>query len=320
MEDSSGKNLPLGENGPFYLAFCENVLLYMQPKGPQQKLGNEKFQSPNSTVFKGRPQQNARFIRTDKRNGIMSTKLCLNTYEGVAYFIYQICSRELLIKRHVVEDVNVIWLEEARTMDDLSKYPVPSAMINYRSTLFHQVHICLQTIAPDAPLTKCFFDNIPDQSSSSNHHEIAENHSHDDTPINLDVFILHISLLHGDPRCGQRFLWITSVGNPSQSVSTRKQLASDALCLQMDVITDFSDISGLQSEDSLITKGVSYDTLSKFLLATFAEIWKSAVATSFSKSRRHLYYTKRKYALETLKKYGDGVLSVTLSYNNGGLD
>ncbi|GJR25907.1 putative ribonuclease H-like domain-containing protein [Tanacetum coccineum] len=110
------------------------------------------------------------------------------------------------------------------------------------------------TIAPDAPSTS-------DSSSTSDihhpvqHQEIAEEPTHEDTPINHDVLHPSYNLVTGDPGSAQSSSgnvnlaeptqvnyppdhlrrWTKDhpldniVGNPSRPVSTRKQLASDAL-------------------------------------------------------------------------------------------
>ncbi|GJY12798.1 integrase, catalytic region, zinc finger, CCHC-type containing protein [Tanacetum coccineum] len=93
------------------------------------------------------------------------------------------------------------------------------------------------TIAQDAPSTSAS-SSTSDIHHPVQHQEIAEEPTHEDTPINHDVYILHITFqkpiqVNYPPDHLRR--WTKDhpldniVGNPSGPVSTRKQLASDAL-------------------------------------------------------------------------------------------
>ncbi|GJS73664.1 putative ribonuclease H-like domain-containing protein [Tanacetum coccineum] len=110
------------------------------------------------------------------------------------------------------------------------------------------------TIAPDAPSTSAS-SSTSDIHHPVQHQEIAEEPTHEDTPINHDVLHPSHNLVTGDPGSAQSSSgnvnsaeptqvnyppdhlrrWTKDhpldniVGNPSRPVSTRKQLASDAL-------------------------------------------------------------------------------------------
>ncbi|GKD71235.1 retrovirus-related pol polyprotein from transposon TNT 1-94, partial [Tanacetum coccineum] len=88
------------------------------------------------------------------------------------------------------------------------------------------------TIAQDAPLTSAS-SSTSDIHLPVQHQEIAEEPTHEDTPINHDVLHPSHNLVTRDPDHLRR--WTKDhpldniIGNPSRPVSTRKQLASDAL-------------------------------------------------------------------------------------------
>ncbi|GJV96154.1 putative ribonuclease H-like domain-containing protein [Tanacetum coccineum] len=140
------------------------------------------------------------------------------------------------------------YLEQSRVNE-----PVPSA-----------TEINAQVVPPGTSLSTTIAQDAPSTSASSStsdihhpvqHQEIAEEPTHEDTPINHDVLHPSHNLVTGDPGSAQSSSgnvnsaepiqvnyppdhlrrWTKDhpldniVGNPSRPVSTRKQLASDAL-------------------------------------------------------------------------------------------
>ncbi|GKD61220.1 hypothetical protein Tco_1298729, partial [Tanacetum coccineum] len=139
-------------------------------------------------------------------------------------------------------------LEQSRVNE-----PVPSA-IEINAKVVPPGTSLSTTIAQDAPSTSAS-STTSDMHHPVQHQEIAEEPTHEDTPINNDVLHPSHNLVTGDPGSAQSSSgninsaepnqvnyppdhlrrWTKDhpldniVGNPSHPVSTRKQLASDAL-------------------------------------------------------------------------------------------
>ncbi|GKB80800.1 integrase, catalytic region, zinc finger, CCHC-type containing protein [Tanacetum coccineum] len=131
--------------------------------------------------------------------------------------------------RRLMETIHV-------TFDEMDQKMAPVRMIPSATEINAQVvppgTSLSTTIAQDAPSTSAS-SSTSDMHHPVRHQEIAEEPTHEDPPINHDVLHPSHNLVTGDPDHLRR--WTKDhpldniVGNPSRPVSTRKQLASDAL-------------------------------------------------------------------------------------------
>ncbi|GJR15519.1 integrase, catalytic region, zinc finger, CCHC-type containing protein [Tanacetum coccineum] len=157
------------------------------------------------------------------------------------YRIYNKRTRRLMEKIHVTFD------EMHQTMAPvcMSSGPEPFIMTPGQlksglaptdkelKMLFQPMYILSTTMLQTAPSTSAS-SSTSDMHHPVRHQEIAEEPTHEDPQSITMFYILHITLLleiqiHLRRWTKELHLWITSVGNPSRPVSTRKQLASDAL-------------------------------------------------------------------------------------------
>ncbi|GKB44844.1 retrovirus-related pol polyprotein from transposon TNT 1-94 [Tanacetum coccineum] len=133
--------------------------------------------------------------------------------------------------------------------------PVPLATRNYTSIIPPGTSILSTILLKMHRVYKCIKSSTSDMHHPVRHQEIAEEPTHEDPPINHDVLHPSHNLVTGDPGLAQSSSgnvnsaepnqvnyppdhlrrWTKDhpldniVGNPSRPVSTRKQLASDAL-------------------------------------------------------------------------------------------
>ncbi|GKB39432.1 retrovirus-related pol polyprotein from transposon TNT 1-94 [Tanacetum coccineum] len=202
-----------------------------------------------------------RYIRTDNGTEFVN-QVMSKYYEGVGIFHQKSVPRTPQ-QNGVVERRNHTLVEATSTMLIFSKALMFLWTEAVATALPSATEINAHVVPPGTSLSTTIAQDAPSTSASSStsdihhlqHQEIAEEPTHEDTPINHDVLHPSHNLVTGDPGSAQSSSgnvnsaepiqvnyppdhlrrWTKDhpldniVGNPSRPVSTRKQLASDAL-------------------------------------------------------------------------------------------